>query len=694
MSVHAFPRIVFNGIRDRSRRAFIRPEITFAQHTPLLRLFAETGPTETTYVGVGDDSFASIFGEKTLDPRSKFFNTQSLLALTLLGEGNGFYVKRLKPEDVNNASKIILALEIVKDNIPVVIDQLAGFNYPGQVDDVGNGPVASVDDTVEGYRARITMIRDNQSEMGTQRVLPGTMVSSIDGSTSTVYPLMELNAAFFGELGNNLGMRIWTPTQSDPEGFDEQTSAKFKTRLYKVQFVELMEGSSNPIVVKSKYDEDYVNVSFDQGVYSESLDRDLTIDEVLVDQYDDDGIESGLSPLYSPFDKVHVYRDNITMVQELIYDAEQRINPAISAHIQASTQIDFLTMLGEDGDSYQSVKLEGPIEGGILLGKTSTVYAAGGSDGSVTPEEYVKLVDIQNANFGKLDDQYEDVARFQFGILYDTGLPMASKYKSMLALGARRDIQYFYTTFIEGESRMLTASEEISRVQALMTRLKAYPESTLYGTPVCRAMIVAQSGKLIGGGYNKVVPQLLDVATKWAKYAGAGNGVLKAGFEMDAAPNNRVNTVKNINVPYFNVRAQANLWANGATYSTSYDTRSNYFPCMRSVYLDDTSVLLSPITVNICCVIMRLIVKVHAAFSGNASITKEQLVERCDQEIVDRTKALFGERVEVTPRTEITAIDENNGSSWTCTVTVAANNPRTTMYFNLETIRRENATAQ
>ncbi len=686
MSVNAFPKIVFNGIRDLSRRPFIRPEITFAQHTPLLRLFTETGPTETTYVGVGSDSFAGVFGEKTLDPRSKFFNMQSLLALELLGEGNGYFVKRLRPEDAGNNARIILGLELVKEEVPEVIDQLAGFNYPGQVDDVSNSPVGEVG-TVEGYRVRIVAIKDNQSEVGTQRVLPGTMVSSIDGSVSTIYPLVEFDASFFGSLGNNLGLRLWAPTQLDPDGFDEATADKFKTRMYRLQFVELFEGSSNPVVIKTKYGEDYINVSFDEGVYSEDLDRDLTIDEVTVDQYEDDGVSSGLTALHSPFRQVFVYRDNMSIVQDIIYEAEMRINPAIANHVSQPSQIDVLTFLGEDGDPYHSVTVDGPIQGGVLLGKASTVYAQGGSDGTTTLDEYVKLVDLQNQNFGKLDDMYENVAKYPFGILYDTGLPMASKYKAMRVLGERKDVQYFFTTYVESDRKPLGISEEISRTQALMTRLKAYPESTLYGTPVCRAMIVNQSGKLIAGGYNKQVPALLDVAMKWARYAGAGDGVLKAGFEMDAYPNNLVTTIKNLNVPYFNVRGQANLWANGATYSTSYDTRDNYYPCMRSVYLDDTSVLLSPITVNICCVIMRLIVKVHASYSGNASITKEQLVERCDLEIIDRTKELFGERVTVTPRTVITELDENNGSSWTCNVTVAANNPRTTMYFNLETIR-------
>lgn len=687
MSVHAFPRIVFNGIRDRSRRPFMRPEITFAQHTPLLRLFTETGPTETTYVGVGSDSFASVFGEATLDRRSKFYNLQSELALTLLGEGNGFYVKRLTPEDAARPARISLALEVVKDFVPVRINKLAGFDYPGVVTDTDDMPVEG--DLIEGYRVRLITVNDNLSEVGTQRVLPGTMVSSIDGHVSTVYPLMELPTSFFGALGNNVGLRLWAPTQIDPDGYDEETAAKFLTRLYRLQLVELMSGSSNPVITKTKFGEDYIDVAFDEGVYSESMDRDLTIDTVLVDQYEDDGLDTGLSPLHSPVSEVHVYRDNIDTVRQMILDAEHRVNPASIAQIAEPSQIDFLTMLGEDGDSYHSIVLEGPIEGGILLGKQSTIYAAGGNDGDTSIREYNNLVDIQNANFGKLDDQYEDTAKFPFGILYDTGLPMASKYKSMQVLGARSDLQYFYTTFIEGEKKALTESEEVSRVQAIMTRLRAYPESTLYGTGVCRAQIVTQSGRLSAGGYTGLVPQLLDIARKWARYAGAGNGVLRPGFEMDAYPNNKVDFIKRLNVGNFNVRTQANLWANGATYSSSYDTRSNYFPCQRSVYQDDTSVLLSPITVNICCVIMRLIVRIHAQFSGNASITKEQLVERCDEAIVDATKELFGERVLVTPETVITEIDENNGSSWTCNVTVAANNPRTTLYFNLETIRRE-----
>lgn len=688
---NAVPRIVFNGIRDRSRRAFIRPETTYAQHTPLLRLFTETGPTETTYVGDSDDGFAGIYGQMSLDPRSKFFNQQSLLALNLLGQGNGFYVKRLKPEDARNPARITVAIDMVRDLVPQTITRLSGFNYPNAVSDVSSGPVKADAKLVEGFKCRIVLIKDNTTEIGTQRVLPGDMVSSIDGTQSVQYPLFELPASFFGKMGNDQGMRIWATNEIDPDGYDAATTGDFATRLFRVQFVELDPGLATPHVIKTKTDDDYVNVSFDEGVYSTMYDKDLGIQSTLIQEYEDDGIESGLTPLFSPFSLIHTYSDNIDTVRDAIWDAEKLVNPAFQDLVG---QIDFLTMTALDGDPYKSVLLEGTLEGGVVFGKNSTVYATGGSDGTTDMANYIKLVDEQNVNFGELDDQYENVALYQFGFLYDTGLPMSSKYKMMQTLSKRKDLMCMFTTFVEGEEKGLTAGEEASRAQALMTRLKAFPESVLFGTGVCRAMIVLQSGKILGGGYNKRIPQLLDVGMMWAKYAGAGNGILRPGLEMDVSPNNEVTFVKGLNVPFFNARTSANLWTNGATYSTTYDNRRQYYPCLRSVYQDDTSVLLSPVTVNICCVIMRMIHKVHAKFSGNSFLTKEQLVERCDQEILDRTRDLFGGRVDIIPKTEITGTDENNGTSWTCTVTVAANNPRTTMNFFLDTVRRGDVTVE
>jgi len=685
---NAVPGINFNGIDDNSRGTIQYPELTFPQHCPLVRLFCETGPTETTFIGNSNSAFMDLFGQQTLNPRSKYFNTQSLLTQTLLSQANGFYVKRVVPSDAGNPARVIMALEIVPDLIPKTITTLSGFNYPNQTEVT---TPSTTTEMIEGYRARLIQISDNTSEVGTQRVLPGTMTTSL--GQSTVYPLYELPYSFVGEQGNYTGHRIWAPTELDPEGYDVTVANQFKTRMYRVQFVKQLVPGSNPTIIKTNTAEDFVDVTFDPGVYSESLNKEYAINEVLIDNYQDDGYSTGRMRKYSPFSQIYVYHDNIDAVRELIYQKELEVNPAIAASVESFKQIDFLTMLQEDGDPYHSVLLEGPLNGGVLVGKANTVYALGGSDGTTSLDEYYRLVDIENLAFGKLGDNYNDIGKYQFGVLYDTGMPMESKFRSMAVLGARSDLIYRYTPFVEQDTRPLTLSEEISRVQAIMTRLKAYPESLLNGTKVCRADIVMQSGKWVDGGWRKNTPLIIDDANAWAAFAGNGSGALVDGKDIDQDPNNRVTKVKDLNFTFMDLPVRAQAWANGATYAQTYDLRSNYYPCRRSVYLDDTSVLLSPVTVSICCVLMRIIYMVHADFSGNASLTKEQLCERSDERIRELTRDRFGDRVVITPRTYISAADDANGFSWSCEVTVAANNPRTVLNFSLVTVRRDADTA-
>lgn len=680
---NATPRIIYGGINDKSRGTLSRGEITYPQHAPLLRLWCEDGTDKTTFVGSDSGSFPSLFGQNTLARRSKFYNLQSMLAEKLLGQGNGFFVKRLIPEDAKKA-RMIVAIEMVHDEIPAVVDRLSGFNYDGQITPGGAQPVPPVD----GYRARIVLMPFT-GDVGTAQPLPGTLTADVDGAQSTIYPLFELPASYFGKAGNNLGIRIWAPNYLTNEVFDEATADAFQTRMYRMQFMQKVTGTNTPSIVLTALGEDYVDVCFREGAYSASTDKEYYIGDVLIPAYSDDGIESGLTPLTSPFSQIHVYSTYIDTVQNLVYQAELAANPAIANYITDKGQIDFLTGTGVDGDMYQALYLLGPLNGGITLGQGTTVYATGGEDGTISAQAYEDLVTMENISFGQLGDMYENVAMYPFSHIYDTGLSMDGKIAMMNVLAARRDLKCVFTTYVEADGRAPTLSEELSRGQVLETRLQAFPESTLYGTGVCRGEIIYQTGQLMGGGYSKPVPQLIDYAVKWAKFAGAGTGILRDGADIDQDPNNRVTEVKNLNVPYFNARAQSTAWSSGGTYSLTYDTRSNYYPCIRSVYSDETSVLLSPITVNIACDLARMITRVHAKFSGNAKLTKEQLRERSDREILRLTNDRYAGRVTVIPETYFTPDDDNNGFSWHCKVRLYANNPRTTMFFELETYRTE-----
>jgi len=686
---NAAPKFIFGGINDLSRRTMVLEPETYPQHMPLLRLFTQTGPEETTLVNQNSGSFNDLFGMETLSRRGKFFNLQSLLAETLLAEGNSFFVKRLRPEDAPNPARIIVAIDMVDDEVPKRSMKLSGFNYPGTVEDDyeydEDGNVVMVD----GVRAKIVLIEDNGTNVGKQETVDGSFVANRDGAQSTLVPLLEMPASFFGEMGNLLGFRMWAPTTEDALPFDEQTYNTFKTRMYRAQFMRRDRESSSPVVVRTASGEDYVDFCFTPGAYSESTDKEYYAPEVVVQSYEDDGIESGTPPLYAPFSEFYVYQENLESVQMHLFNAEMAVNPAAIAHMEDPGQFDVFTGVDIDGDPYHALVLEGPLKGGISMGKETTVYASGGGDGTTSLAEYEKLVNRENLNFGDLGDEYDNLAVYPFSVVYDTGLSMDGKYQMMNILGRRQDIRAIFTTYVEAEGRSPTKSEEISRSQALMARLRAYPESTLYSTPVCRAEIIQQTGRLAGGGYTKPVPLVLDYAQRWARMAGAGTGNMREGADIDVSPNNRVELVKDLNVKFFNERTQSDLWENGATYTLSYDRRSQYYPALHSVYNDDTSVLISPITVSICCDVMRLVRRVHAELSGNAKLTRPQFIERCDNLVLQLVEGRYNDRVVVVPETYFTEADDQRGFSWHCRVTVYANNPKTVMIFDLETRRME-----
>lgn len=682
-TINSTPRIVYGGFNDKSRGTPSRAPVTYPQHAPLLRLWCETGDSKTTYLGNENSDFNSMYGAETLKRRGKFFNLQSLLAETLLGAGNGFFVKRLIPSDATK-SRMLVGLEIVRDEIPAVQERLSGFNYNGQIDPGQTAQLPPVD----GYRARVVLMPVT-GEPGTATSIPGTLLAEIDGTQSTIYPLFELPASYFGAAGNNLGIRIWAPNEKTNEVWDEVTADTFKTRMFRMQFMQKVANTNIPAIVMTAMGEDYVDVCFTEGAYSASTDKEYYAGDVLIKAYTDDGIVSGLAPLTSPFSKIHVYDASIKAVQDMIYARELALNPALAVTISQSSQIDFLTGASNDGDLYQGLYLLGALDGGITLSDGTTVYATGGVDGTMNHAKYEELVTVENTAFGQLGDLYENVPLYPFSHIYDTGLSMDGKIAMMNVLGQRRDIKTIFTTYVEAEGRAPTLSEELSRGQVLMTRLKAYPESTLYGTGICRAEVIYQTGELMDGGYSKLVPQVLDYAQKWANFAGAGTGILRDGADIDVDPNNEVSMVKNLNVPYFPARAQSNAWASGGTYSLTCDTRTNFYPCVRSVYQDESSVLLSPITTNIACDVVRLIYKIHKKFSGNSKLTKEQLIERSDKEIAKLVEGRYAGRVQIRPETYITADDDNNGFTWHCKVRLYANNPRTTMFFELETYRMD-----
>lgn len=220
---NASPHIEYNGLRDVSGTTPTQVEQPSPQHLAVLPIFGQSGPTTTTLVP-NSTVITDLYGSQTMATRGSYFNMATLMLRTIMAQGNAVMIKRVIPSDAAPPARVILALDIVKDQVPDSAD-------PKSIDtDITTS-------RVEGVRARWVLIKDNTSTVGTQKPIAGSIVAA-DGTQSKIYPILELPTAFVGAMGNLTGFRIWAPTQYDTPAANMDVAEKFKTRLFRMQFLK------------------------------------------------------------------------------------------------------------------------------------------------------------------------------------------------------------------------------------------------------------------------------------------------------------------------------------------------------------------------------------------------------------------------------------------------------------------------
>lgn len=673
----SFPHIVYPGIHDESETAVIRRIQTTPQHLAVIPIWAQSGPTTTTLVSTSS-ILTDLYGTQTMATRGKYFNTATLFARTMLAQGNSIMVKRLIPSDTKPAARVILGIDIVKDQVPDSTD-------PKSVDtDITTS-------RVEGVRARLVLIEDNTNDVGAQKPIAGSIIAT-DGTQSKIYPLLELPTSFMGAQGNLIGFRLWAPTQYDSPAANLDVAEKFKTRMFRIQFMQRVTEKASPTIVYTLSDASHADFTLTEGVYDETTNVEYYGPETLIAKYQDDGERTGTAPVYSPFSELYLYQDNLKTVQTMIQEAVVALTPSMASELSAPDAVNLFTGTDLSGTEYRGYFLEGPIKGGLRLGKDNIVYAVGGADGTMTNDEYEKQVMAWHTTFGK-EEVYTSLAKFPFTHIYDTGLSMDAKISMMTLLSKRDDIFLNFTTWIASDKRGITVDEELSRALVLSARVTAYPESVIHNTKTTRAVIVTQSGYLVSSDYSKRVPVLLNYASKYAKMAGASSGKMSMTAQMDDENNNKVDLIYNLNVQEFDDTMAKQLWSAGVTYVRAADMRTYYFPAYHSVYDSDTSVLTSPITGGIACDCVRVGHMAHQSVSGNAGLSSDQLIQKCNERLVSLFKDRYGDRVVIVPSTYLTEEDQNNGYSWSTDIAVYANNSPNVMNLNVITRRRSSLTS-
>lgn len=680
--INASPEAILLGVQDVSTRAVPYESRVMPIHMPHLFFYAGWGP-EFPLIASGSTAI-NTYGADVFDARSKYVQHQWPLIERMKERANQFVGQRIIPNDAPEPATIAFAIDVLETDI----DEYERNNDGSFKLDVAGNKIPT-GTKVPGFRYKWVITECDEGKLGVAKQIPGSLSDKDTNKQSIVYPIFELQTTFKGVQGNNRGVRLWAPTTDSDNPVNSRVVESQLAQIYRIQFVQRDSAMKSPRTIRSLNGEEYVEFSFREDVIDDTLGVEYGIKEVLLSSYTDTNTRGGAPRRWGPFGKIYTYDANLEAVLEMFYAAETQVNDAIAKVDGGQHLINICDGIHYNGVPYHSIEVLGAMDGVSSLNKSSTYYAAGGGDGTMSKELFDEAVGNICLDYAESEFNLVDDAKYPQSVIYDTGFSMTNKFKMLSVLSARKDMLVILSTqdiaLPQNDMR-----QESSVAVSLATQARLHPESDYYGTPVYRAAIVGHSGYLINSKYRKLVPMTVDLADKLAAFAGSGTGRMDEERMPDVNPNNLVNLLRDVNVTFKPSRTRNKDWDNGLIWVQSFDQDDVlFYPALQTAYPNDTSVLNSLLTAMISVELEKVCSRSWRRMTGRSDLTNAQFAKRIDEIIQELTERRFANRVVVRSETYYTKQDEMRGYSWTTRIMLYANNMKTVGTFTIESHRRE-----
>lgn len=568
-----------------------------------------------------------------------------------------------------------------------------------------------------------------------------TGISATGTNQELVLPIFDLEVTSEGEYGNNLGLRIHAPNELSRTRPDTRFYKETLARPFRIEMISRKNKRTTPVVVNTLGGETFVDCVFKPDTVNRfSGNTDMYIGSMLLDAYRNLDTTGGRNVRYGSFNDIHVYDNNIEYLLKLLYEAEKvedaKVDTrlvhtpktgkrllALSSAEEVSEdvakpwyQIDFLTGQTMDGVDYRTIEVKSLLSGGKEMAPTTDHWASGGDDGlsNMKPWEsgaakgqprtvndlYNELVEKQLAQFSDDSNEYLDIPRYPFSVFYDSGYPLEMKESLFKLTQFRKDVSvcvasHYVMDGAKGQPGVFEMDREAETgvVRMLSGKARSYPESDVFGTGSCRANIIMQCGTIIGSTYRGKVPMTYEIALKRARFMGQPNGSMRAGYGYDQDGIKQLQYVKHVTNPFMPYVKRETNWTAGATWAQFYDRNTMFFPAVRTVYKDETSVLLSDINMLIATDLQKVCFRAWRRLTGDSKMTPAQLQEMSNRYILEDVDGRYDGRVVIKPDTYFTPADKNRGYSWRCDIHMYANNMKTVGVYGVIVHRQEDLEA-
>lgn len=684
----ATPESIVLGIDDQSIRAVALEPDQLPTHLPKIFHYAKKGPTEPQ-LAVGN-ARNLLYGVDSFDLTQKWANHATVLANLINTPGNAAMYQRVIPDDAGPKASVRVWLDVLVTQVPVYERNSDGSI---KIDPTTNMPVETGEFVAGGHSVKVVYEPLNVVEgvldfkLATEK--PGDQTDEATQTQSTRYPLYDAVVPSEGEDGNLAGIRLWAPTTKSTTPIDTTLLTQNKVYPLRLSVMKKADKDSTPSVVATLDGEQYIDISFLPGALNKRTQKKTYVNDILLKSYQD--LETAnLVPHYGEIGQFYLYQATVDKLTEQFYKAEQPYmleTADFTGEAGEAKRFNFIGGTDSNGVPYTSFVFSKDANG-VRLTENTTIYLAGGSDGTMNDELFAKLVSKQMKRYADPDDVFQDRAKYPESFVWDSGFPLETKYDLINMIAIRKDTGVALTPFSTLGGK-LTASEESALAVAIKARLSMYPESEYFGTSVVRGIIIGRSGTLINSQYDGELPVLLEVAYKTAQYMGASNGKWKAGMSFDRAPRSNITMFRDINVTFTPSRARAKDWSVGLNWVESFDRRTYQIPALKTAYDNDTSILTSFFTMMACIEVEKVGDRAHRQFRGVDTLTNAQLVKEVNQFYRDNLDGRFDKRYTMNPETYFTAADIQRGYSWSSRVRVYGPNMKTVQTMSIAAHRIE-----
>ena len=659
MSNSGYPHPTFS-IFDNSKDTAVAVSIDQGLFEPLFFTFAAKGtPNKILYTG--DQAVTTMLGSQTFDETSDFYNV-STMYLNYAAGAQGAYVVRLVDPDATLAG-IVIQAAVTSTQVPQYKTDVLGNRV---LDTKGNPiPLTEADGTTPLTEPGISIAWSNRTLLSTEdpTALATVTTQNSDGSTTTTYPIVAMVGSSVGSLMNHWGIKLYRP--SNP---DRTTESNIASVLYRMVPYYLPPGTNTTATIVTDVNgQSYNDFSFKSVAIDSTTSENWAFQAILKNNYTDSNSNNLLDISFT------TYGTNI----QTIGTAALAVSPELVTLNTNAWEIDLITALDANHNPYKHIVVTST--SGTTVSADAIVYMTGGTDGKTDWNTFNSL--IQSYCTNAATTEFANNGRFGFTHIIDPGVQMPVKTSLMSLLAVRPGLGLKIATQVFGQ-RANTEAEDIAAAQSLMAEAALYPESTVNGVPVMRVSLYGHCGELAGAtSYTAAVSSTYarlmtlctyDSGSSITSDPGGFPGSIVSVFDVST-----LNWVPNTETE------MSNAWGNGLNYLQYADSKTLFFPSLRTTYLYDTSLLSDDVFVDRVLYMMKLLWKVWAKYSGVRRPAKK-LFSQIEKEATDKINTVIGQGITATVTLTQTAQDAALGWATDAIISIKGDMPMRVLNFQFQ----------